>query len=363
MRGEDTHQDHMFSYISLEDRVPENHPLRDIREMTYFVLERMSRKFARMYSRMGRPSIPPEQLLRALVLQFLYTIRSERMLMEQINYNLLFRWFVGLNADDPVWNPTVFSKNRDRFLKGDIATRFFREIAALARNEGLLSDEHFTVDGTLIESLASLKSFQPRGRRQKNTDDDPGNPTVNFRNEKRKNQTHQSTTDPEALLYRKGPGKEARLYYCASVLIENKNGLITDCEVLPARGTAEREAAEKMIARARKSIGRKRITLGADKGYDTRDFVKRVRKLNAVPHVAQNDTRRKSAIDRRTTRHAGYSISQLKRKRVEEVFGWQKTVGLMRKSRFIGLLLNEWAYTLSAAVYNMVRIRNITCAT
>lgn len=287
MKGEDLQQTELFSYISIEDRIPEDHPLREIREMADFAIYRMKRKLNSLYSHTGRPSIPPEKILRATILQFLYSIRSERQLMEQLNYNLLFRWFVGLNPDDPVWNHSVFSKNRDRFLKGDLSRRFFREVVALARNHDLLSDEHFTVDGTLIESLASLKSFQPRKGKKNKKDDDPGNPTVDFRGEKRSNKTHVSTTDPEALLFRKGKNREARLYYCGSVLMENRNGLIVDCELSPAGGRTEREVAKKMLKRLRKEKPEGKITLGGDKGYDTREFVKDIREMSVIPHVTQ----------------------------------------------------------------------------
>ncbi len=333
MKGEDTKQTELFSFISIEDRIPEIRPLREIREMADFAINRMNRKMKGLYSHTGRPSIPPEKILRATILQFLYSIRSVRQLMEQLYYNLLFRWFVGLNPDDPVWNHSVFSKNRERFLKGDLSGRFFREIVALARNHDLLSDEHFTVDGTLIESLASLKSFQPRKGKKNKKNDDPGNPTVDFRGEKRSNKTHVSTTDPEALLYRKGKNREAKLYYCGSVLMENRNGLIVDCELSPAGGRTERDDAKKMLKRLRKENPEGKITLGGDKGYDTREFVKDIREMKVVPHVAQ---KKNSAIDKRTFRHEGYKISQRKRKLVEEIFGWKKTTGLQRKSRFLG---------------------------
>lgn len=355
MRGEDSGQSQLFSYISIEERIPETHPLREIREMTDFVLERMSRKFGRLYSRYGRPSIPPEQLLRALVLQILFSIRSERMLMEQLSYNLLFRWFVGLNPDDPVWNHSVFSKNRDRLLRGEITNRFFREIVALARNHELLSDEHFSVDGTLIESLASLKSFQPRRERKAKKPRGPRNPDVDFRGQKRKNDTHGSTTDPEALLYRKGNGKEARLYYTGHALMDHRHGLLVDCCLTQSKGTAERDAAAKMVRRIRART-KKRITLAADKAYDTRAFVSEMRALRVTPHIAQ---RVNGKIDRRTTRHPGYAQSQRIRKRIEESFGWLKTVGLCSRSRFIGLLKTEMFVMLSASVYNMVRIVNL----
>jgi transposase len=356
MRGEDIQQAAMFSYLSPEKRVPASHPLRRIREITDGVLKDLSRAFSAMYAKRGRPSVPPEQLLRALLLQVLYTIRSERMLMEQLEYNLLFRWFVGLNLDDPVWDVTVFTKNRTRLLEADIAKKFFHLVVEQARGLNLLSDQHFTVDGTLLEACASLKSFKPAGETAGDPPDDPGNPTVNFHGEKRSNDTHESTTDPDAMLARKGSGKEAKLSYSGHVLMENRNGLVTDVEVLPATGTAERDAALMMI----ESIpGDGRVTVAGDKGYDAKEFVAECRNMNATPHVAQ---KQHSAIDGRTYRHAGYAVSQRKRKRVEEIFGWMKTVGGMRKLRHRGLQLASWMFTFAAAAYNLVRIRNLSTA-
>ena len=359
MRGADVQQVTMYSYLSPEDRVPADHPLRAIREITDVILKQLSRTFSQMYSKIGRPSIPPEKLLRALLLQVLYTVRSERMLMEQLNYNLLFRWLVGLNMDEGVWDVTVYTKNRDRLLKADVAKRFFQLVVEQAREMNLMSDEHFTVDGTLLEACASLKSFQKKEAGQQAPPDDPGNATVNFRGEKRSNQTHESTTDPEAKLARKGAGKESKMSYSGHVLMENRNGLVAEVEVKPATGTAEREAAVEMIEAVG---GDKKVTVGADKAYDVKGFVERMRELNATPHVAQNNNRRKSAIDGRTTRHAGYGISQRKRKRVEEIFGWMKTVGGMRKLRHRGLELVGWIFTFTAAAYNLVRIRNLMTA-
>ena len=363
MRGEDVQQHAMYSYLSPEERVPVDHPLRTVRTITDRILKEMSRLFARMYARLGRPSIPPEKLLRALLLQILYTIRSERMLMEQLNYNLLFRWFVGLNMDEEIWDVTVFTKNRERLLKADVARRFFERVVKEAQARDLMSDEHFTVDGTLMEACASLKSFkkmdEAEEEKSKTGDDDPGNPTVDFHGEERSNQTHQSTSDAEALLARKGTGKEAKLSYSGHVLMENRNGLVAEVEVRPANGTAEREAALEMVAHL---PGGPSVSVGADKNYDTKDFVAKAREMKATPHVAQNNKRRKSAIDGRTTRHAGYKISQQKRKRVEEIFGWMKTVGGMRKLRHRGLQLVNWMFTLTAAAYNLVRIRNLATA-
>jgi transposase len=358
MRGLDFQQSTMFSYLSPEQRVPSNHPLRSIREITNKILKELSGVFGRMYSQIGRPSIPPEQLLRALLLQVLYTVRSERMLMEQLEYNLLFRWFVGLNMDDAVWDPTVYTKNRDRLLKADVAMKFFQRVVREAQALHLMSDEHFTVDGTLLEACASLKSFK-KIEGDQTPPDDPGNPTVDFHGEKRSNQTHESTTDPDSMLARKGSGKEAKLSYSGHVLMENRNGLVAEVEVLPATGTAERDAALLMI----ESIpGDHQVTVGADKAYDTKDFVKESRNMNVTPHVSQNNKGRKSAIDGRTARHSGYAISQQKRKRVEEIFGWMKTVGGMRKLRHRGLELVGWMFTFAAAAYNLVRIRNLSTA-
>jgi len=344
----------MFSYLSPEQRVPADHPLRRVREITDRLLDELSDLFDRMYSTMGRPSIAPEKLLRALLLQVLYTVRSERMLIEQLDYNLLFRWFVGLNMDDGVWDVTVFTKNRDRLLKADVARKFFDLVVGEARALDLMSDEHFTVDGTLLEACAGLKSFKNKDGGEDGPVDDPGNPTVDFHGEKRSNATHQSTTDPDALLARKGAGKEAKLSYTGNVLMDNRNGLVVDVETMQADGTAERDAAVVMI----ESIpGDDRVTIGADKGYDTKGFVADARALNATPHVAQ---KKHSAVDGRTTRHEGYRISQQKRKRVEEIFGWMKTIGGLRKLRHRGLESVGWMFTFTAAVYNLVRIRNLS---
>jgi transposase len=357
MRGQDNQQSAMYSYLSPEERVPADHPVRAIRAMTDRALKDLSRKFNTLYATTGRPSIPPEKLLRALLLQILYTIRSERLLMEQLEYNLLFRWFIGLNMDEPVWVPTVFSKNRERLLDGDIAERFFDCVLKQAREADLLSDEHFSVDGTLIEAWASQKSFQRKDDGEAPPPDDPGNPTVNFHGEKRSNQTHESTTDPDARLARKSGGHEAKLAYTGNVLIENRNGLVIDTELLQSTGTAERDAAMRMAVRI---DGDERVTLGADKGYDTKEFVKEMRHMNVTPHVSQNVRRSGgSAIDGRTTRHAGYEISQRKRKRIEEVFGWLKTVGALRKTRHRGLFKVGWVFTFAAAAYNLVRMRNL----
>jgi transposase len=347
----------MFSYLSPEERVPARHPLRPIRLLVDQALKSLSPDFSRLYSAYGRPSIPPEKLLRALLLQVLYTVRSERMLMEQLEYNLLFRWFVGLNMDEAVWVPTVFTKNRDRLLEGDVAEKFFQLVLAQARVADLLSDEHFSVDGTLIEAWASHKSFQ-RKDQPTPPPDDPGNPTVDFHGEKRSNDTHESTTDPDARLARKSGGHEAKLAYCGNVMIENRNGLVVDTELLQCNGTAERDAAMLMAERVE---GTERITVAADKAYDTKDFVSEMRGMNVTPHVSQNIKRPGgSAIDGRTTRHEGYQVSQRKRKRIEEVFGWIKTVGTLRKTRHRGLETVRWVFTFTATAYNLVRMRNLT---
>jgi transposase len=356
MRGADCEQSAMFSYISAERRVPKDHPLRAIRAMADVALKQLSTDFDAMYASSGRPSIAPERLLRALLLQVLYTVRSERLLMEQLDYNFLFRWFVGLSIDDPVWDVTVFTKNRDRLLKGQVAAAFFVAVLAQARQGGLLSEEHFTVDGTLIEAWAGQKSFKRKDVKSAATpppDDDPGNPTVNFHGEQRSNDTHQSTTDPQALLARKGKGKEAKLSYAGHVLMENRHGLAVDCCVTQATGRAEPEAALAMVAQI---PGWQRITLGADKGYDRKDLVQAMREHRVTPHFARKPT---SIIDQRTTRHPGYVASQRKRKRVEEIFGWVKTIGGLRKTRHCGVARVDWIFSLALAAYNLVRMRNL----
>jgi transposase len=369
MRGDDRQQGSMFSYVDLEARVPKDHPLRPMRVMVDRALESMSEGFESLYASTGRPSIPPERLLRALLLQILFSIRSERQLMDQLEYNLLFRWFVGLGMDDPVWVPTTFTKNRDRLLEGEVARAFFDAVLEQASQRSLLSSDHFTVDGTLIEAWASQKSFQPKGRksrpnsrkkrRDRNRSDGPDtgsrNATVNFHGEKRLNETHESTTDPDARLYRKG-GKESKLSYMGHVLTENRHGLVVDARLTQATGYAEREAALSMLEEV---PGDHHITLGADKGYDTRDFIEGCRELNVTPHVAQNTTNRSSRIDERTTRHAGYAVSQRRRKQIEEVFGWMKTIGGVRKVRHRGRENVDWIFTLTVAVYNLTRIRNL----
>jgi transposase len=360
MRGADEQSGSMFSYVSLEERVPPDHPLRAIRRITDRALAQLSPQFGRLYINFGRPSIAPEKLLRALLLQAIYTIRSERQLIEQLDYNLLFRWFVGLGMDDAVWSPTTFTKNRDRLLDGDIASAFFEAVLIHADTARLLSDDHFTVDGTLLEAWASQKSFRPRD--QDPPPDGGGNPTVNFHGQRRRNATHQSTTDPDARLYKKAQGREARLGYLGHVLMEHRSGLIVNATVTPADGHGERDAAVAMIGDLR---GRRRITVAADKAYDTRDFVANLRGMHVTPHVAQyrESVHRGSAIDGRTTRHAGYAISQQKRKLVEQGFGWMKTVGGLRKLRHRGGPLVTWIFTFTAAAYNIVRLRRLLPAT
>jgi transposase len=358
MRGDDPQQPGVFSFIMPEQRVPQDHPLRPIRAMVDTVLHELSPVFDRLYSKVGRPSIPPEHLLRALLLQVLYTIRSERQLMEQLDYNLLYRWFVGLNMDDPIWDATTFTKNRQRLLDGDIAQAFFERVLAQARERHLLSAEHFTVDATLLEAWAGLKSFRLKEKDPADPPppDDPGNPTVNFHGERRSNATHQSTTDPDARLFRKGTGREAKLSYMGHVLMENRHGLVVRAQATVATGTAEAHTAEDLVEQL---AGERRCTVGADKAFDTRDFVDAMRDLNVTPHVAQHTMGRRSAIDERTTRHPGYDISQRARKRVEEVFGWLKTVGLMRKVRHRGTERVDWMFVFACAVYNLVRLRNL----
>jgi len=356
MRGELEDSEGMFSYITPAQRVPKDHPLRPIRAMVDAALKELSPTFQRLYSPIGRPSIPPERLIRASVLQMLYTIRSERQLMEQLNFNILYRWFVGLGMDDPVWDATVYTKNRRRLLDGRVDVKFFEAILRQAKEKGLLSEEHFTVDGTLIEAWASQKSFQ-RKDRPSPPPDDPGNPSVNFRGEKRANDTHESKTDPQAKLWRKARGHEAKLCYMGHALMENRNGLAVAGKATLASGYAEREAALELIE---PKAGGSRITLGGDKGYDVAGFVESLRAMEVTPHVAQNDTNRSSAIDARTTRHPGYDVSQRVRKRVEEIFGWLKTVGLLRKVKHRGVDRVDSTFRFGLAVYNLVRIRNLT---
>jgi transposase len=346
MRGDDQQlQSGMFSYVALEDRIPADHPLRGVRKLVDSVLAEMSNDFEGLYSKVGRPSIPPERLLRALLLQVFYSVRSERLLMEQLNYNLLFRWFVGLEIDDPVWNHAVFSKNRDRLLNQDLAQRFFAHVKAQAT--GLMSDEHFTVDGTLIEAWAGQKSFS-----RKDDDKDGDGGAGDFRGEQRRNQTHASSTDPEARLYKKSAGQEAQLSYLGHTLVENRNGLIAAAMTTQADGRAERDAALLMLHELSRKRGG-RITTGADRAYDTRDFVSTVRELGVTPHVAR---RQHGAIDERTSRHPGYAISLSKRWLVEKPFGWLKQIGPLKKVKLRGLAKVDWLFVFSCAAFNLIRI-------
>ena len=356
MRGDDPRNDSMFSYVTPEARVRPDHPLRPIRQLVDAALAGLSARFDRLYATTGRPSIPPEKLLRALLLQILYSIRSERLLMEELDYSVLYRWFVGLSMDDPVWDATTFTKNRERLLRGDVADAFFAEVLAAIRADGLLSDEHFTVDGTLLEAWASHKSFRPKDDDQP-PPDDPKNPTVNFHGQPRRNDTHQSTTDPEARLYKKAVGREAKLGYLAHLLTENRHGFIIDTAVTNATGTAERDAAIALLGEL--PLTTRRVTVGADKNFDTAAWVAAVRQMGITPHVAPHTRRRRSAIDGRTTRHPGYALSQRCRQKVEQPFGWMKTVGLLRKLRHRGGRRVDWIVSFTAAAYNLVRWRTL----
>jgi transposase len=353
MRGSDAVSGKLFSYVDLEKRVPADHPLRLIRQIVNATLRAMSAEFDALYSPFGRESIPPERLLRALLLQALYTIRSERQLVERIDFDLLFRWFVGLGMDDPVWDATSFTKNRDRLLAGEIAGKFLAAVLAQPKVKALLSDEHFSVDGTLLEAWASTKSFRPKDG--SGPPPDPGrNGEQDFHGQKRSNETHASTTDPDARLFKKGRGKEAKLCFMGHALMENRNGLIVGAVATRASGHAERLAAQYLIEPHAERP--QRITVGADKGFDTQDFIAEMREINVTPHVAQNETGRRSAIDARTTRHAGYAVSLRIRKRVEEAFGWAKTVAGLRKARHRGLPKIDWQFTFAMAAYNLVRL-------
>jgi transposase len=359
MRGSDERSGALFSYVDLEDRVPRRHPLRSIRTLVNETLDALSGDFERLYGRIGRPSIPPEKLLRALLLQAFHSIRSERQLMERLDFDLLFRWFVGLGIDDPVWDHSTFSKNRDRLLVGDVAARFMAEVLNRPEVRRLLSDEHFSVDGTLIEAFASMKSFRPRGA---GSDDGPGggrNRAADLRGQQRKNDTHASTTDRDARLYRKGHGQESRLAYLGHLLTENRHGLVVRASATRAVGRAECAAGLAMIGEL---AGRHRITVGGDKGYDVQGFAAGLRTLGATPHLAHHryltktGRRRRSSIDGRTTRHLGYALSQRRRKLVEEAFAWIKTVAGQRKTSFRGLERVGWSFQLAAAAYNLIRL-------
>jgi transposase len=351
MRGEDNKQEGMFSYVSPEKRVPADHPLRPVRKMVDEILKEMSPQFGKLYSAVGRPSIAPERLLRALLLQIFYSVRSERLLMEQLQYNLLFRWFVGMEMDEAVWNHAVFSKNRERLLNEEMAEGFFQQV--LSQAKPYLSDEHFTVDGTLIEAWAGHKSYRRKG----GPGDKPGSGgEVDFRGETRSNQTHESRTDADAQLYRKSKGSEAKLSYLGHVLMENRHGLLVQTMLTRANGTAERDAAMLM---AENIPGVQRVTIAGDKNYDTQEFVRELRQMHITPHVAQNNTHRSSAIDERTTRHAGYAVSQRRRKRVEQSFAWMKVIGLLRKVKLRGFDKVGWLLTFTGAAYNLCRLRRL----
>jgi transposase len=371
MRGGPEVTKQLFSYVGIEERIAGDHPLRAIRDLVEQVLDGLSREFAKLYSHTGRPSIPPEHLLRATLLQAFFTVRSERQLMEQINYNILFRWFVGLSMDDRVWDASTFSKNRERLMQADVARSFMSRLLSLPEVKGLLSSEHFSVDGTLIDAWASMKSFVPK--------DGSGEPPApgrngerNFRKEKRSNETHASTTDPDAQLFRKGNGQSSRLCFIGHALMENRNGLIVDCELSKASGTAEREAALIMIKRSRKTtkrtVSKTRVTLGADKGYDAEAFVLTLKDQKVTPHIAINGTVsktgkvRKTAVDGRTIRHKGYEISQRCRKRIEESFGWTKTIGGLSKLKLRGLVKAKGFFTFQMIAYNLIRIPKLLAA-
>ena len=359
MRGRFFDQGGMFSYIRPEQRIRADHPLRKVRELVREVLGELNQTFGKLYSREGRPSIPPEQLLSALLLQVFYSVRSERQLMEQLDYNLLFRWFVGLSPDDPIWDPTVFTKNRERLQQGDVFQEFMAKLLEHEKVKPLLSDEHFSVDGTLIEAWASHKSFKPKQAPK-------GDDGSDFHGQARKNDTHQSTTDPEAKLYRKADGREAKLCYMGHALMENRNGLAVGGMVTQANGTAERRASEAMLKK--KAKGSKRVTVGEDKAYDTSDHVAALRQINVTPHIAQNDSitktgkRRRSAIDARTTRHIGYQISQTCRKMTECIFGWGKQHGTMRKTKHRGIASVAADFLLNLIAYNLIRIPKLVAA-
>ena len=369
MRGGDVRSGALFSYVDIEARVSQSHPLRIIRELANEALVALAGEFSALYASTGRPSIPPEKLLRAMLLQAFYSIRSERQLMERLNFDLLFRWFVGLGIDDSVWDHSTFSKNRDRLLDGNVAAKFLAAVLAQPRVKRLLSNDHFSVDGTLIEAWASMKSFTPKGAAEhpENKNDDPPssgggsrNREADFHGEKRSNDTHVSTSDPDARLYRKGAGKEAKLCFIGHALMENRNALFVDACLTKADGHAERVAALHMIEpRADRA---RRITLAADKGYDAEDFVNELRSMRVTPHVAQNVSGRSSAIDGRTTRHDGYGISQRIRKRIEEGFGWIKTVAGQEKTKLRGCDRVGFAFTFAAAAYNLVRLPKLLAA-
>ena len=362
MRGNTFEQVAMLSTLTPDELVPKDHPIRRIKVIVEKALAELSPQFDAMYSRIGRPSVAPERLLKSCLLIALYTVRSERLFCERLQYDLLFKWFLDMNADDPGFDPTTFSKNRDRLIKHEVAHRFFAAVRGEAEGRHLLSDEHFTVDGTLLEAWASVKSFRPNDDKDDVTPKGK-NPDVSFHGTQRSNTTHHSRTDPAARLARKSNGTTAKMSYMGHALMENRHGLVVDVELTQADGHAERKAAVAMLTRRRKERGPgSRWTLGGDKGYDTADFVKDVRRLGVTPHVAQNTSGRRSAIDERTTSHPGYGVSQRKRKRVEEIFGWMKTVGGGRKLRYIGEKRNGMWLSFTATAFNLVRMASIEAA-
>jgi transposase len=360
LRSKDSKQQVFFSYKSIEDRIPQDHPIRFLKKLVDDALAKLSNDFDQLYSKTGRPSIPPEQLLRALLIQIFFSVRSERQLAEQLNYNMMFRWFVGLNLDDDVWDHSTFTKNRDRLLEGEIAENFFEEVLAMAKKEGLVSQEHFTVDGTIIEAWASHKSFQRKKGPSDDDDTSSGggkNPDVDYKGQKRKNDTHESKTDPDARLCRKSQRTGAQLGYMGHALMENRNGLVVDVRVTHAVGKSEPNAAASMASSIK---GKRRVTIGADKGYDSDELLQNLREMGVTPHIAKNDhSHRTSSIDERTTRHTGYHVSQKKRKLVEQIFGWAKTVGCLRKVKHRGLDLVKSITTMNLAAYNLIRMRNL----
>jgi len=365
VRSVDSKQQVFFSFKSIEDRIPQDHPIRLLKKLVDEALERLSQDLDKIYSNTGRPSIPPEQLLRALLIQIFFSIRSERQLVEQLNYNMMFRWFVGLNLDDDIWNHSTFTKNRERLLAGEIAHRFFEEVLAIAKENGLVSQEHFTVDGTLMEAWASHKSFQMKDDVSDGDDSEKGsgagkNPDVDFRGQKRSNETHESKTDPDARLARKSQRTGAQMSYMGHALMENRNGLVVDVRVTHATGKAEKEAAASMASAIK---GTRRVTLGGDKGYDSDDLLRELRDMGITPHIAANThAHRTSSIDQRTLRHEGYQVSQKKRKLVEQIFGWSKTVGCLRKLKHRGLELVHSITLMNLTAYNLIRIRNLAIA-
>jgi transposase len=362
MRGAENTQVQLFHTINVEELIPQNHPIRGIKALVDMILAGMSWQFDNLYEDRGRPSIPPEQLLRALVLQKLYTIRSERQLEEMLRFNLMYRWFVGLSPSDEVWDHSVFSKNAERLVRNEIAKAFFMEVVGLADEKGFLSNEHFTVDGTLLEAAASMKSVKPKNKKPPkggNNGFKPRNPDVDFKGQKRSNQTHRSTTDPQALLYRKSAGQETKLSFMGHHLMDNRHGLIVEAQASQAIGTAEVETSETMLADVRKRVGKKRLTVGEDKGYDQKSHVLALRQMKVTPHIAVKKSHGSGLLDGRTYCKAGYTVSQKKRRRVEETFGWGKVIGGLNKLRHVGLTLVDFQFKLTATAYNLVRIGNL----